>query len=143
MPAMRAVWAGRYVSTSGIVTGIGNDLWNSCDGIHFTRPCCFNPRLGRDELSCFTIDHVKKSILGRMHQYLCVFTLNFDRGQHDIHVRIIIPCVAWRGLVMPFIGTVIGIECHNGREKEIVAAIFASDLWIPWASISGSDVKGM
>ena len=76
-----------------------------------------------------------------MHQRLHRAAVDVEVGQHDVHVGVVVPRLAWRGLVVPAVLAGVGIQRDDGAEEEVVAAAGAADLPVPGRSVAGADVQ--
>src|SRR3546814_9693792 len=57
-------------------------------------------------------------------------------GKHYVHVRVVIPGVAWCSLNMPFVFARIRIYSHDRTQEQVVAAVRATHLDIPRPTVA-------
>ncbi len=67
--------------------------------------------------------------------------VNFQIGEDDLLVRIIVPLVAWVLLVMPYVFARVRLERHNRGREKIVFFFRIPNLARPGIAISRTNVK--
>jgi hypothetical protein len=96
--------------------------------IYSARPCGLGEWFRKDQLPGGAIDDVEEPILWCVEDRLSRLASDREIREHDVHVRVEVPRLARRRLVMPAIVTRIGIERDDGAEEQIVAAAGTADL---------------
>ena len=74
-----------------------------------------------------------------MQYRINILAIDFQIGQHDVHVRVVVPGVAWCSLDVPFVFARIRIYSHDRTQEQVVAAVRATHLDIPWPTVTGTE----
>src|SRR5262249_16891377 len=69
--------------------------------IHSGGPRYGDPGIGGQQFASTTVEHVKESILWRMHQHLTHSSVDTEIGEHDVRNRVVVPIVTGNFLVVP------------------------------------------
>ena len=95
------------------------------------RPRHLGEGLRRDQRAVGPVQHVEEAVLRGMHEDLPLHAVEDEIGQDDVHVGVVVPRLPGRRLIVPEVVAGVGIQRHDGRQEEIVAAVRAPDLLVP------------
>src|SRR5271167_4069159 len=84
-------------------------------GFHIDSGCPGNrhDRLGGDQGTSLSVEHVKEAILVGLHYDLATSALNIQIGQYELLNSVIVPFVSWCGLVVPDISARVSVQSHD------------------------------
>ena len=97
-------------------------------------------RIGRQQLAGLAVKHIEKAVLAGLHQHFAIGTVELERGQHDVRRGVIVPALARRGLVVPGVFTVVGIDRNDGRQKQVVARAGAALQTAPGRAVGRTEI---
>ena len=84
--------------------------WSARHGIESGRPVHVDVIVAGDEFAIGSVDHVKETILGRLHQHLPQAAVDLDISEHDVLGGSVVPGLARRGLEVPDIFAGVGTQ---------------------------------
>ena len=118
-----------------VVSDIGNPdrpagLW-----IDAARPVHRREVLGGDQFPSLAVEDVEKSILVRLHQDFASGSVDRELREDQLLDRIIIPFLAGRCLVVPYIVPRIGVDRDDRRQEPIVTLACAAIALVPWSPL--------
>ena len=119
MPVMRPQGAGNDLGLAGAAHGLLHE--GTAVAVIAPGPVHGHKVPRGDEFSALAVDHKKVAVLGRMQQYLAQLAVNSDVSLHDILGRSEVPVIARRFLVVPFVGTRVRVQRHDGAQIEVVS----------------------
>ena len=97
--------------------------------------------IGREKLTCRPINHIEEAVLGDLHDDFARLAANRQFRQHQMLGRGEIPRIPWRGLIMPNILARVGLNRHDGGDKQIVALPTRADFVVPGRSIADAEIE--
>ena len=141
LPVVTAQRSRRYRGRAALVAGAFDLDGPAGRQIDPLRPRRLGERLGRDQLAVRAIDHVEEAVLRRVQDRLARPAADLQVGQHDVHVRVEVPGLSRRRLVVPDVFARVGIERDDRAEEQVVAAFRTADLPVPRRAVAGADVE--
>ena len=95
----------------------------------------------RDQLAGFTIKHIEETVFGRLHGHFANPSTDFKVRKNDVLCRGVVPGLSGRRLVMPHVVTRLGLQCNDGRDKQVIATTRAAYLTVPGRAVADADVE--
>ena len=141
VPSVASQRSRRHHRTTVLVSRVGILHGPTGGQVHVARPRDLRERLGRDQAPVRAVDDVEESVLRRLHEDFALFTPDLEVREDDVHVRVVVPRLPRRVLVVPQVLARIGVQRDDGAQEEVVASVGAPDLAIPRRSVSRADIE--
>ena len=105
------------------------------------RPGGLDEGLCRDQLACLSVDYIEEAVLGRVEQGLHLLPVNLQIGEHDVHVRVVVPGLSWSGLIVPKVLPGVRVQRDDRAKEQVVPSLRAPDLAVPGRAVARPDVE--